>query len=51
MKTQSNISTVSKTKTIIECCIVSIVIAGVITMIGKIDVRQFISNILDWQNM
>ena len=51
MENQGTIITFSKTRTIINCCIVTLVIAATISLIGKIDIHQFWMNIKDWQNM
>ncbi len=51
METQSNISIISKSKTIIQVSIISAVLAFSITMIGKINMHDFLMNILDWQSM
>ncbi len=51
METQTNISIISRTRTIVLCTILSGAIALFITMIGKLNFHEFMINILDWQSM
>ncbi len=51
MKNQSSITVINKTRTIILCCLISFAISGIVTILGKINVHDFIENIYDWQNM
>jgi hypothetical protein len=46
MKSQT--ITFSKSRTIFKCCLAATLIAITVSMAGKIDVQQFIRNILDW---
>jgi hypothetical protein len=50
METQS-ITQTSKTKTILMCCLITFVIAVTVSTAGKINVHDFIMNILDWQSI
>jgi len=49
MKTQT--IRLSKTETIIKCCIAAVSIALLIHLIGKADMHQFVINILDWDSI
>jgi hypothetical protein len=49
MKTET--ITLSKTKTLIHCCIVSVLIAATISVFGNISIHEFIQNILDWDSI
>ncbi len=51
MKAQTTITSVSKTNTIILCCLISISIACIVGLLSKLNTHEFITNLLDWQNM
>ncbi len=41
----------SKVKSVFMLCVVSITIAFLVTMVGKIDIQNFVSNILAWDTI
>jgi hypothetical protein len=49
MKTQR--ITFSKTEAIIKCCIAATIIALLVSLTGKIDLHQFMMNIMDWDTI
>ena len=50
MKTQT--LRFSKTKAIVQCCMVAFCIAAAVSFIGKIDLHEFIKNILtSWDSI
>jgi len=42
---------ITKTSVLVKYCIISATIAFAITMLSKINVHEFMMNILDWQSM
>ncbi len=51
METSTHISIITKTNILVKYCIISATIAFAITLLGKINVYEFMMNILDWQSM
>jgi hypothetical protein len=51
MRTQIQIITYSKLITIIKCCIAALLIALAVSTEGKIDLQEFIQNILEWESI
>jgi hypothetical protein len=49
MKTET--ITLSKTETIIKCCITAAIISFAVIIIGKTDMHQFALNVLDWDSI
>jgi hypothetical protein len=48
---ETQIITLSKSATIIKCCIIVLAIAMMISLSGTITLNEFISNILDWESI
>jgi hypothetical protein len=49
MKTHAQqVFTYSYTITVIKCCLAALLLAFAVSMPGKIDIQEFIQNILDW---
>jgi hypothetical protein len=53
MKTEvtNTISSSSKITGVLTLCLVALIISIAITSLGKIDFRQFVSNLLEWQTI
>ncbi|MDF2436344.1 MAG: hypothetical protein K0Q95_720 [Bacteroidota bacterium] len=51
MKAYAQIFSNSYTITIIKCCIAAVLLALAISMPGKVDVNEFVQNILDWESI
>lgn len=51
MKTEAQIITYSKAIAIVKCCIAALLIACAMSMPGKIDLHQFIQNLLEWDSI
>ena len=53
MKTEvtNTISSSSKITSVLALCLVALIISIAITSLGKIDFRQFVTNLLEWQTI
>lgn len=41
----------SKTKSVLTLCLIAVIIAFTVTIISKIDLHEFVNNILSWDTI
>ncbi len=50
METQT-ITKISKTRTMVLCCLITLFIAATVSFAGQVNIRGFVNNILAWNTI